>query len=409
MRFQISRITNSVVTSDQPLAAGNHVVRVNFKYDGGGIGKGATANLAGGRKAGWRRCRFRRRYAVRFSLDETFDVGEDTGTPVVEDYADKMPFQFTGTLKKFVVVLEPLKLSDEEQQSAARGIGEGDDGRSMNLQEGRDPAMQTRTDDMARIAGGTFRMGSDAHYPEERPAHDVTVDDFWIDRHAVTNADFAAFVAATDYVTFAERPFDPSLYPGARPELLTPGSAVFRMPSRPVRPRDLRDWWEYVPRADWRHPEGPASTIAGRESEPVVHVAYEDAAAYAAWAGKDLPTEAEWEFAARGGLDGAAYCWGDEFTPGRALDGQHLAGRVSLAEPDIRRVSGARAGRLLPRQWLWPVRYGRQCLAVDQGLVCRRPRARSQPAVLRAAQPARRRRDAKLRSGGSLGRASRAR
>jgi sulfatase modifying factor 1 len=116
----------------------------------------------------------------------------------------------------------------------------------------------------------------------------VTVDGFWIDRHAVTNADFAAFIAATGYVTFAERPLDPALYPGARPELLKPGSAVFRMPGRPVRPRDLRDWWEYIPGADWRHPEGPASTIAGREREPVVHIAFEDAAAYAAWAAKDL-------------------------------------------------------------------------------------------------------------------------
>jgi formylglycine-generating enzyme required for sulfatase activity len=158
---------------------------------------------------------------------------------------------------------------------------------------------------MAHIAGGTFRMGSDVHYPEERPAHDVIVDDFWMDRYAVTNTDFAEFVEATGYISFAERPLDPALYPGARPELLTPGSAVFRMLRRPVRPRDLHDWWEHVPGANWRQPEGPGSTLVGRKREPVVHVAFEDAAAYAAWAGKDLPTEAEWEFAACGGLDGA--------------------------------------------------------------------------------------------------------
>lgn len=172
-----------------------------------------------------------------------------------------------------------------------------------------------QSDGMVNITGGTFRMGSDKHYPEERPAHIVTVDGFWMDRYAVTNAGFAAFVAATGYVTFAERPLDPALYPGAKPELLTPGSAVFRAPGRSIGPAHMRDWWTYVPGASWRHPDGPRTTIVGREYEPVVHVAFEDAVAYAQWAGKDLPTEAEWEFAARGGLDGAEFCWGGEFAP----------------------------------------------------------------------------------------------
>ena len=175
--------------------------------------------------------------------------------------------------------------------------------------------------DMVWVPGGTFRMGSDDHYPEEAPAHAATVAGFWIDTHQVTNAQFRRFVKETGYVTVAERPPDAADYPGAKPELLVPGSVVFVVPPGPVDLRNHYDWWDYVPGADWRHPEGPGSTLDGRERHPVVHVAWEDVEAYAAWAGKALPTEAEWEFAARGGLDGAEYAWGEEFAP----KGKHRA------------------------------------------------------------------------------------
>lgn len=168
---------------------------------------------------------------------------------------------------------------------------------------------------MTWIAGGTFLMGSDRFYPEEQPAHHASVEGFWIETCPVTAAEFGRFVAATGYVTVAERPLDPVAYPGADPALLVPGSLVFRRPDRPVPLHDYRAWWAYVPGASWRHPEGPGSTLYGHEDHPVTQVAYEDALAYARWAGRDLPTEAEWEFAARGGLDGAAYVWGDEFEP----------------------------------------------------------------------------------------------
>jgi formylglycine-generating enzyme required for sulfatase activity len=159
-------------------------------------------------------------------------------------------------------------------------------------------------------------MGSNDFYPEERPVHRVTVDGFWIDEHPVTNAEFRRFVTATGYLTVAERPLNPADYPEAEPSLLVPGSAVFQQPSVPVGLDDHTRWWRYVPGACWQKPEGPGSTLDGRDHHPVVHVAYEDAEAYARWAGKELPTEAEWECAARGGLEGATFTWGDEFAPG---------------------------------------------------------------------------------------------
>ena len=168
---------------------------------------------------------------------------------------------------------------------------------------------------MKWIDGGEFAMGSDAFYAEERPVHRVEVDAFWMDEHAVTAADFRRFVRDTGYVTVAERPLDPDDYPDADPELLVPGSLVFQKSRGPVSLDDFRNWWSYVPGASWKRPGGAGTTINGRDHHPVVQVAYEDAEAYATWAGKELPSEAQWEYAARGGLDGAVFAWGDAEVP----------------------------------------------------------------------------------------------
>ena len=174
---------------------------------------------------------------------------------------------------------------------------------------------------MTWISGGTFAMGSEDFYVEERPVHRVTVDGFWMDERPVTAADFRRFVRETGHVTVAERPLDPEQYPDADPELLVPGSLVFHGTAGPVGLDDYRNWWEYVPGAFWKRPGGKGTTINGRDNHPVTHVAYEDAEAYAGWAGKELPSEAEWEFAARGGLEGAVFAWGDEHFP----DGKPMA------------------------------------------------------------------------------------
>ena len=169
---------------------------------------------------------------------------------------------------------------------------------------------------MVWIPGGTFLMGSNQHYKEEAPVHHETVDAFWMDQHPVTNTDFKSFVEATQYVTVAERVPEASVYPGALPEMLVAGSVVFQPPRHRVDLGNHFNWWAWVPGANWRQPEGPGSSLESRWDHPVVHMAFEDVETYAKWAGKELPGEAEWEFAARGGLEGATFAWGNEFAPG---------------------------------------------------------------------------------------------
>nr|WP_115691494.1 formylglycine-generating enzyme family protein [Cupriavidus taiwanensis] len=207
---------------------------------------------------------------------------------------------------------------------------------------------------MAWIPGGTFMMGSDHKLAQanERPAHKTRVHGFWMDQHHVTNAEFRAFVSATGYVTTAERKPDwetikvqvPPGTPRPADSVLLPGGMVFVGTDRPVPLQDYSRWWRFVPGADWRHPNAPGSSIEGKENHPVVQVSYEDAQAYARWAGKRLPTEAEWEFAARGGMEQATYAWGDQFSPGGAQMANVWQGQQSQPFPVVSAKAGGALG-----------------------------------------------------------------
>lgn len=172
---------------------------------------------------------------------------------------------------------------------------------------------------MVLIPGGTFQIGAtDLRFVEERAAADVTVDRFCIDQTEVTNAQFAKFVQATGYQTIAERPLSKAEFPDLPDDQRSPGSLVFQMPKPGAKSVLVLSWWHWTVGANWQHPEGPESAIAGKDNYPVVHIAYEDAVAYARWAGKSLPTEAQWEYAARGGLEGATYAWGEQYAAEKA-------------------------------------------------------------------------------------------
>jgi formylglycine-generating enzyme required for sulfatase activity len=216
------------------------------------------------------------------------------------------------------------------------------------------PAALAPTRDMVLVRGGSFAMGATGFYPEESPVRPATVGDVWIDVAPVTNAEFRRFVADTGHVTVAERPVTAEDYPDADPALLVPGSLVFHRCRGPVDLRDIRRWWAYVPGATWWAPEGPGSDLAGRDDHPVVHIAYEDAEAYARWAGKELPSEAEWEYAARAGAR-SRYPWGDALEPGRCntFRGEFPRGPAGTAPVDAFAANAFGLHNVIGNVWEW--------------------------------------------------------
>jgi sulfatase modifying factor 1 len=255
---------------------------------------------------------------------------------------------------------------------------------------------------MAWVPEGSFQMGSEDFYPEEGPIRHVEVDGFWMDRHPVTVADFQRFVDATSYVTLAERLPDPAAYPDADPDLLVPGALVFHATSGPVDLDDYRNWWSYQPGASWHTPEGPGSTVQGRDSHPVTQVAFEDAQAYATWTGKQLPTEAEWEFAARGGLESKVFAWGDTFAPNGRMMANTWQGEFPWQNMLLDRFERTSPVDVFPPNG-FGFRHDRQRLGVDERLLYARRGAR--PWVLRTPhlpgrRPPRRRSDPQQRGQG---------
>jgi sulfatase modifying factor 1 len=201
---------------------------------------------------------------------------------------------------------------------------------SAGRARGMTKTTSSATEDMCFVTGGAFWMGSDEYYPEEAPSRQERVNGFWIDRTPVTNQQFEEYVTDTGYVTEAEQMSDAEQYRGADPSMMRPGSALFVAPDKPVRLDDPTQWWQFRFGADWRHPLGPDSGLDALGEHPVVHIAYSDACAYAAWAGKSLPTEVEWEFAARGGLDRQPYAWGDELEPSGTIMANYWQGTFPI-------------------------------------------------------------------------------